>query len=510
MRRGLPLGYIVEIEDVMRTTAFATVDTMHAAIAANVRVSLAEMQRAIGSVVVTTSDRLEENQVVALDAMAALDPESQTTVFLADRIPAGQESWAFLRNTVLKCLRHEQPKDWELLVDRLRNWRNDRGENAFSPVPLPNMVYSEAAARVAYLRLSDSDAQEALVAFAVEAAAKRCVVPSADAPYGSVEAWLGELISDLRGVSERLLGSDLPDFESKVMPGIAQSLGAPVVQAKVAPAPIRTTDRVALYQAAKLQVDQLWAASKATGSALDAFLEKHGRGPMGLTPDAVKAMPEYRKLKSESDAAMRALQAFNKGFVRDFAKERAADRSARYATQMSEPLPAMAVKEVPVARTKEQILEQRVAVLMRQVSEARSALESVVSPMSSGEGWLSSPYYKDDVTEHVGDVLTGPATMCDALWEIKALAELSLQQDRSGICSAYEVMELATAGLASADGSAHEEEMLSTLQRAAQVNIERGDSMIARELASVVDRCLFAGAEMVNVADKTEDAAPGL
>lgn len=494
----------------MKTTAFATVETMQAAIAANLRVSVSEMQRAIGAVVVTTSDRLDQNQAIALDAMAVQDPESQTTVFLADRIPAGQESWVFIRNTVLKCLRHEQPKDWEQLVGHLRSWRNNLGGNGFVPVPL-NMVYEEAAARVAYLRLSDSDAQEALVAFAVEAAAKRGVFPSVDEPYGSVEAWLGELIVDLRGVGERLLGSDFPDFESKVLPGIAQSLRARVAQEEAAPAPVRyKPDRATLYQAAKQKADHLWRASEATGGALNAFLDKHGRGPMGLTPDAVKASPEYRQLKSESDAAMQALQAFNKGFVRDFAKERAADRNARYAKQVSASLPAaMVVQEAPVALTKEQILEQRVAVLARQLSEARSALESLVSPMNSGKGWLSSPYYKDDVTEHVGDVLGGPATMCDALWEVKALADLSLQQGGAGICSAYDVMELAAAGLASAAGSAHEEEMLKTLQRTAQVNIEGGESMIARELASVVDRCLFAGAEMVNVADKAEDAAPG-
>jgi hypothetical protein len=50
---------------------------------------------------------------------------------------------------------------------------------------------------------------------------------------------------------------------------------------------------------------------------------------MGLTPDHVRATPEWRAAKARSKAAFAALQAFNIVFTRMFAKELRAQRAAR-------------------------------------------------------------------------------------------------------------------------------------------------------------------------------------
>ena len=472
---------------------------MQAAISANVRIGVDELQETIGRLVVTTTDQLKGNQLFEAapqQAMAFRDEASKTIVFLADRIPAGQEPWVFLRHAVLPTLRQEQPENWAALVDHLRGWGSLgslMGKGA--SLPVQRVICDEAAARVAYLRLSGADAQEALLAFAVEAAAIRGVQPEVDAPYGSAGAWLREVVADLRSAAERLVGNDLPDFEGKVLPAIAQSMRpvAAVVKAEASAVPARVVpDRAALYQAAKQKAQALRDASQGASRALNEFIDQHGRGPMGLTPDSVKVMPEYKRLDTASAAALRALQDFNKGFVKDFAKERAADRSARFSVQVSSNMPVpVAVAAPPNGASKEQILERRVAVLTRQLFDARSAIESLVSPMNSGMGWLSNPDYKDDVTDIVGGVFDGPSNMSDALWEIKALAEMSMREGRSGKCSSYDVMELVEDGLGSAMGTVFEEQMLTTLQRAAQVNIERGDSMGGRELISIIDQSLF-------------------
>lgn len=53
--------------------------------------------------------------------------------------------------------------------------------------------------------------------------------------------------------------------------------------------------------------DALEAETKAAGLALKAF----PKGPMGLTPDSVKATLEYKSAKNRYDKAFAALRAFN-------------------------------------------------------------------------------------------------------------------------------------------------------------------------------------------------------
>lgn len=53
-----------------------------------------------------------------------------------------------------------------------------------------------------------------------------------------------------------------------------------------------------------------------------------GSGPMGLTPDAVKARPDYQAAKAAHDRAFGQLRRFNAGFCRTYKAEMRAERRA--------------------------------------------------------------------------------------------------------------------------------------------------------------------------------------
>jgi hypothetical protein len=56
-----------------------------------------------------------------------------------------------------------------------------------------------------------------------------------------------------------------------------------------------------------------------------------GSGPMGLTPDAIKASPEYCAAKKRFDLGFAALRHFNQTFVKTYAAEIRAERRAKRA-----------------------------------------------------------------------------------------------------------------------------------------------------------------------------------
>jgi len=84
-----------------------------------------------------------------------------------------------------------------------------------------------------------------------------------------------------------------------------------------------------LRQLSKAADDKCTAASKA--------LDKFPKGPMGLTPDAVKRDPAWQKLKKESDQAFAELRHYNGLINKNHKKEhraaRNAERAARYNVQ---------------------------------------------------------------------------------------------------------------------------------------------------------------------------------
>ena len=78
---------------------------------------------------------------------------------------------------------------------------------------------------------------------------------------------------------------------------------------------------------------------KATRDALDAELSAatkslkaipgHASGPMGLTPDAVKALPAWQAARARLDRAFAAVRAFNGANVKRYARELKAERDAK-------------------------------------------------------------------------------------------------------------------------------------------------------------------------------------
>ena len=54
-----------------------------------------------------------------------------------------------------------------------------------------------------------------------------------------------------------------------------------------------------------------------------------GTGAMGLTPDGIKASPDYRAARRAYDQRHADLAAFNARFVKQYATELAAERAAR-------------------------------------------------------------------------------------------------------------------------------------------------------------------------------------
>lgn len=84
------------------------------------------------------------------------------------------------------------------------------------------------------------------------------------------------------------------------------------------------------YLEAKAKADALNADYTAKGAALNQFLARFPKGPMGLPLDEVKAMPEYRELKAACDKALAALRNYNAWYVKTFAKERRAAAAARF------------------------------------------------------------------------------------------------------------------------------------------------------------------------------------
>lgn len=54
-----------------------------------------------------------------------------------------------------------------------------------------------------------------------------------------------------------------------------------------------------------------------------------GSGPMGLTPDDVRARPDYRIAKEAMDKAFAELRAFNAVYVKRYKKELAQERKLK-------------------------------------------------------------------------------------------------------------------------------------------------------------------------------------
>jgi hypothetical protein len=83
------------------------------------------------------------------------------------------------------------------------------------------------------------------------------------------------------------------------------------------------------YLEQKKIYDELNSEVEKTSKAFRAFLDKHPRGKMNLTPDNVKKMPEFIKLKGAYDKAAAASKRFNLLFTSKYRKELTRDRDAK-------------------------------------------------------------------------------------------------------------------------------------------------------------------------------------
>jgi hypothetical protein len=81
------------------------------------------------------------------------------------------------------------------------------------------------------------------------------------------------------------------------------------------------------YQEATRIRDTLWAMYRETGKVMSSY----PRLPNGLTPDAIKATPEWRMNKDAFDLATVNLQQFNKTFVKRYARELREERNEKFA-----------------------------------------------------------------------------------------------------------------------------------------------------------------------------------
>ncbi len=81
------------------------------------------------------------------------------------------------------------------------------------------------------------------------------------------------------------------------------------------------------FEIAKQNAEVARKASKSTGEALNAF----PKGAMGITPDAVRATPEWKEAKAAFDRCFAAERAANSFLTKNFKRELLADRKARNA-----------------------------------------------------------------------------------------------------------------------------------------------------------------------------------
>lgn len=78
------------------------------------------------------------------------------------------------------------------------------------------------------------------------------------------------------------------------------------------------------YATARAEKLHLELASKQANAALIAL---SSGGPMGMTPDSVKATPQWQSARKASDKAFNDLRAFNGWFLRTFKTEYVAERN---------------------------------------------------------------------------------------------------------------------------------------------------------------------------------------
>ena len=85
------------------------------------------------------------------------------------------------------------------------------------------------------------------------------------------------------------------------------------------------------FSEARAVANRLWDQSTISGYKL----QQYPRGDMGMTLNSSTSTPEYKADKAEFDMYFRAMQDWNKVYVKQFKKEIQAFRAARLAEKIA-------------------------------------------------------------------------------------------------------------------------------------------------------------------------------
>lgn len=83
------------------------------------------------------------------------------------------------------------------------------------------------------------------------------------------------------------------------------------------------------FEEAKAQQEIIQSKVDECSATLKEF-DKFGKGNMGVTPDHIKAMPEWKQAFQNYHAAFNQLRNFNGWYVKTFKKELRAERANRF------------------------------------------------------------------------------------------------------------------------------------------------------------------------------------
>jgi len=166
-------------------------------------------------------DRLNDqiDAVARRRAQAFYDPRMDTMVFVADRIRAGSERSVFLHEIVHKHGRSALPaQTWNAMVNGVKGW-------ATAPAGSPERaIYDEAARRAGASSSNEAIRDEELLAYAVEAAVNRGIVPNAMAAEGSAQRWLATVVASLQTIGVKLVNNQLADLTAQEVVDLAYAL----------------------------------------------------------------------------------------------------------------------------------------------------------------------------------------------------------------------------------------------------------------------------------------------
>lgn len=209
-------------------SASTTIDQLRQVIVETVSIDVQQLHQSMGRIVVSNSGEPTYREALTRsgaksDAMSLFIPagpqRDAETVFFADRIPAGLEQRAILREVVQLHSRKVFPKDWELLEYGAESW--DTWDKTTPEGAIHNAVSKRIAGTPRHYLPS---LQFARLVFTLQEAVSRRVTPVHDGR--GVEGWLHAALATIRESVHHLVGYDLKDYQPQDMVQLLQ-LGTP-------------------------------------------------------------------------------------------------------------------------------------------------------------------------------------------------------------------------------------------------------------------------------------------